>query len=170
MYSFYRFRRTAPLPLVLKSNVAVPHPIDVRDWVFSFERTPEETNEDVRGETDAHGYCLIETNCTFDALASELEQRSAIDAEASGDPQPAARASDDYHFFVHRALKRWRLALRSVDRVADLTRMDDWRFSRTRKAKDTAVAVQREIAERGYSLFKIGGTVEQLVGEVLKTD
>jgi hypothetical protein len=101
---------------------------------------------------------LLDRNeCSFEDLARELDD--AVPEEPSRVPdnlstQVASPA--EYHFYVHRRLTAWRMALRSVERVAQLTRMANWGFSRSRTGENTAPAVRSEIAARGYSLFKIG--------------
>jgi hypothetical protein len=161
VYRFYRFRSALPRAIVIRSDSLLPSTLAAQDWELTRDRTPDDTNADVRDEVDEHGYCLIENECSFEQLARELQ---SVTVPASGPPAtaPEPQSADEYHFYVHRSLKAWRMAFRSREHVAALTRLDDWRFSRARSAAETSPAVRKEIADRGYCLFKIGGDLAHL--------
>jgi hypothetical protein len=165
VYRFYR-SRVLPRAIVTRAAASLPRELDAQDWQHTLDRAAEETNADVRHEVDQHGYCLIESECSFVQLAHELEHAAGAEdppGTPGTAPQPQSLSPDEYHFYVHRTLKAWRMAFRSRDQVVALTRLEDWRFSRSRSAADTAPSVRDEIAARGYSLFKIGGDLTSLV-------
>jgi hypothetical protein len=160
MYRFYRYRRGKPWALVTRSEAPLPPAFDQQDWELTRDRTSDDTNADVRQHVDEHGYCLLENECSFEDLARELVAAGPEAPSLVPDSTSTQVASPaEYQFYVHRRLRAWRMALRSVECVAQLTRMTDWRFSRSRTGENTAPAVRSEIAARGYSLFKIGGSL-----------
>jgi hypothetical protein len=162
MYRFYRYRLAAPWALVLKAGT-VPAPIQLNDWEFTLERGAADTNADVCHEVDQHGYCLIQSGCSFEDLAHEQSVASSVPrASVLADPPVLRETGAAFDFYVHRSLRCWRMALEASKPAPVLVCMDDWRLSRSRSADNTSPAVRREIAERGYSLFKIGGTYAQL--------
>jgi len=151
-----------PWALVTRSEAPLPAGLDQHDWEATRDRTAEDTNADVRQEVHEHGYCLIQTECDFEQLARELEH-AAVSVESSALPEgPSAGSPAEYHFYVHRTLKAWRMAFCSRERVAPLTQVAHWRFSRSRTGENTAPSVRNEVAQRGYCLFKIGDSIEQL--------
>ncbi|PRZ42674.1 acetyltransferase (GNAT) family protein [Antricoccus suffuscus] len=67
-----------------------------------------------------------------------------------------------YVFYVHRQVSRWRLVLRDGDAFPDVTTAEQWQRTRIRTAADTNVDVRDDIASRGYCLFAITATFEDL--------
>src|SRR5262249_50347166 len=125
VYDFYR-HRTVPWALVVPTPGVAPVGVDLAHWTLTRTRSPAETQQDVRHEVDERGYCLIESECTFDQLAAELRASAGGDAQVRPDSADAdAAPAAEYAFYVHRTLRPWRLALRSRDPVPALTRMSD---------------------------------------------
>jgi hypothetical protein len=71
-----------------------------------------------------------------------------------------------YRFYIHAAKPAFRLVLRDGDPFPPDTAADQWTHSRDRDEADVNADVRREIAEKGYSLFKLGvsfGEVEEAI-------
>jgi hypothetical protein len=159
----YRFYAHVELPqwrLVLRDDRPVPARVSLEEWAASLERSGPDTNPDIRRSVDEHGYCLFGTGRTLAELAAECESAGA--PPDAGAPAPVAgKSSGPYRFHVHRRIPEWRLVLREGLTPAGV-RLDDWRFTRARSELDTSADTRSEIGARGYLLFRIGYTLEDL--------
>lgn len=68
----------------------------------------------------------------------------------------------EYLFHVHKTVPLWRLVISKKQGFPSQTTPEEWRFTRGRTAKDTNVEVKDMIEADGYSLFKVGGTFEDV--------
>jgi hypothetical protein len=73
-----------------------------------------------------------------------------------------------YLFHVHRAVPSWRLVIRDDTGMPAETSADQWRFTRSRSAEDTNPDVVREVDERGWSLFRLGGDFSDVAADVAR--
>ena len=69
-----------------------------------------------------------------------------------------------YLFFRHRTQPQFRLVLRAGDAFPPETQAPAWEQTRERDEQDTAADVIEEIRERGYSLFQLRATFDQIGG------
>lgn len=67
-----------------------------------------------------------------------------------------------YEFYVHSAKPRWRLVLGEGAQFPSETTGDEWIQTRVRAADDTNPDVRLEIQKRGYCLFAISSTFDQM--------
>lgn len=67
-----------------------------------------------------------------------------------------------YRFFRHRTQPRFRLVLRAGDAFPAGTEAAAWEQTRERDEQDTAADVVEEIRERGYSLFQLRATFDEI--------
>jgi hypothetical protein len=71
-----------------------------------------------------------------------------------------------YVFHTHERVRAWRLVTAEGAPLPDGFRSEDWLHSRTREADDTGTDVRREVDERGYVLFKLGGDFADVARDV----
>jgi hypothetical protein len=76
----------------------------------------------------------------------------------------------DYLFHVHSLVPAWRLVLRRGAAAPAGAIMADWRFTRDRTGEDVNPDVRREADEKGYCLFKIGGTFADVAADIRKKE
>lgn len=69
---------------------------------------------------------------------------------------------DRYRFYRHRAHPRFRLVLRIGDPFPVETTADAWELTRERDEDDVNADALGEIRDRGYSLFQLGATFDQI--------
>ena len=68
----------------------------------------------------------------------------------------------EYMFHVHKTVPLWRLVIRRDLGYPAETTEAEWRYTRSRTHDDTNVEVRDMIADDGYSLFKVGGTFQDV--------
>ena len=68
----------------------------------------------------------------------------------------------EYLFHVHKTVPLWRLVIHEAKGFPAETNAEEWRFTRARTADDTNVEVRDMIEADGYSLFKVGGTFDDV--------
>lgn len=160
MYRFYAHVELPQWRLVLRGDRPVPAGVSLEQWAPGIERSGADTNPDIRRSVDERGYCLFCIGRTLAELADECGPAGTPpDAVA---PAPVmGQSSGPYRFHVHRRVPEWRLVLRE-DLLPDGVCLDDWHFTRARAERDTSADTRREIEARGYSLFRIGYTLEDL--------
>lgn len=73
-----------------------------------------------------------------------------------------------YLFHVHRVVPGWRLVIRDDLGMPAETSADQWSFTRSRTAEDTNADVRREVDERGWSLFRLGGDFADVAADVAR--
>lgn len=67
-----------------------------------------------------------------------------------------------YEFYVHVTKPRWRLVLGEGAQFPSAATADEWIQTRVRAANDTNQDVRTEIQRRGYCLFAISSTFDQM--------
>jgi hypothetical protein len=73
-----------------------------------------------------------------------------------------------YLFHVHRTVQSWRLVIRDDTGMPAQTSAEQWEFTRARSAEDTNTDVRREVDERGWSLFRLGGDFADVAADVAR--
>jgi hypothetical protein len=71
-YLFLVHRRSPRWRLVLRKGAVAPALYVAEDWIFSRERSADDTNADVRRACDEAGYCLFKIGVTFEEFTSEV--------------------------------------------------------------------------------------------------
>lgn len=69
-----------------------------------------------------------------------------------------------YRFFRHRMYPQFRMVLKEPAPFPPETTEAEWELTRIREKDDVNPDVRTEIAEKGYSLFKIGISIEEIPG------
>lgn len=71
-----------------------------------------------------------------------------------------------YLFYVHKRLRAWRMVTGEPFSMPAGHSIDDWTLTRTRSEEDTGTDVRRDVAEKGYSLFRMGGELSDVARDV----
>ncbi len=75
-----------------------------------------------------------------------------------------------YLFYVHRRLPTWRMVTGEHFKMPAGHSIDDWTLTRTREEEDTGADVRRDVAEKGYSLFRMGGDLSDVARDLLELE
>lgn len=71
-----------------------------------------------------------------------------------------------YLFHTHGILPGWRLVVRDDEGMPAATREDQWTITRSRAAADTNPDVRKDVDERGWCLFRLGGEFADIDAEL----
>jgi hypothetical protein len=71
-----------------------------------------------------------------------------------------------YLFHTHSILPGWRLVVREDVGMPAATTEDEWTITRSRLAADTNPDVRKEVDEKGWCLFKLGGEFADIEAEL----
>jgi hypothetical protein len=72
----------------------------------------------------------------------------------------------NYLFHVHKRLPGWRLVIRADMGMPSATAASQWQLTRERTVGDTNPDVRREVDEKGWSLFRLGGSFADIEAEL----
>ena len=75
-----------------------------------------------------------------------------------------------YLFYVHKRLRAWRMVTGEHFTMPAGHSLDDWTLTRTRAEEDTGMDVRRDVAEKGYSLFRMGGELSDVARDLCELE